>query len=108
LSGLLNTSFLQLNSFHENISYDLLLSKKGRASLIKHRQVSVSTRLMHTTGQKAIYLKKARSYSPSLIWDLYKGGKVVRSMYDKYRQINRFVELIDDAVKTSEARNGRW
>jgi SAM-dependent methyltransferase len=104
LSGLLNTSFLQLNSFHENISYDLLLSKKGRASLIKHpSSLRVDPSDAHNRTKSYLF-KEGTVIQPLIDMGIFtKEGKVVRSMYDKYRQINRFVELIDDAVKTSEA-----
>lgn len=88
-----------LNAFGES-EYSLTISKKGKI-LFSKRKPQNTKEVSHSHNREKNYILKSGEDLPALI-DMgifTKDGKVVNSMYDKYRQINRFVELIDDAVK---------
>ncbi|MCI5828173.1 MAG: SAM-dependent methyltransferase [Lachnospiraceae bacterium] len=101
LKEAMGTQFLQLNGWSEGKEHQLLMSKKGTVTYKK--KVIPNAARPQTTGshnRRKNYLLQEGSQIPPLI-DMgvfTKEGKVVHAMYDKFRQINRFIELIDDAV----------
>lgn len=87
-------SFRQLDFWSETKHYSLLISKKGKASLVTKN--GGATTQSHNR-QKNYILNEA---IPPLI-DLgifTKEGKIVNSMYDKFKQINRFTEIVSDVI----------
>lgn len=91
--------FRQLDAWSAESYYMLKISKKGKVSCIKKAADRGGAGIGGNNREKN-YLLKQDTYIPPLV-DLgvfTKDGRVVNSMYDKYRQINRFVELIDDVI----------
>lgn len=97
--------YQQVNAWSVNTEYTLLISKKGNCSFRRKTVNAENNTAAAVTGdahnRKKRYLLEEGTVIPPLV-DMgvfTQEGKVVRSMYDKYRQINRFIELIDDAVR---------
>lgn len=89
-----------LNAFGD-MEYSLTISKKGKILFSKRKPQNEKREVSQSHNREKNYILRSGEDLPALI-DMgifTKEGKVVSSMYDKYRQINRFVELIDDAVK---------
>lgn len=94
----------QMNVFTTEGEYGFKISKKGK--LLRNENKNNKTKLSAYEGQNRIknYILKEGTVIPPLV-DMgifTKDGKVVKSMYDKYKQINRFIEMVDDVLKEDE------
>ncbi len=90
----------QLELMHQEGRVHVLISKKGKMT-VKHSQAGCqapAADLSHNRSKK--YILNPEIKAPFLV-DLgvqTKEGKIVHSRYDKFRQINRFLEFIEDIL----------
>ncbi len=125
--------YSQLNVFGEEKQWDFKVTKKGKLlsnvhmrnkkqadsaivqmasggeneNTLSGKRISVEGAVLMPHNRKKNYLLQEGTVVPPLV-DLgifTKDGKVVRSMYDKYKQINRFLELVEDVVKDYPGKN---
>lgn len=98
----LQEDFSQLNAFDDNYEYSILVSKKGKTSFIKKKLDNISNNQIQTDKNnrtKNYILKEGEIIPPLVDMGIFtKEGKVVKSMYDKFKQINRFIEIVDDVI----------
>ena len=78
----------------------VLVSKKGKMTVKFKQQARIITQKTLEHNRKKQYLLPEGTPVPFLV-DLgvmTKEGQIVHSRYDKYRQINRFLEFIEDIL----------
>lgn len=109
-------AYLQVNAWDTEKEHILLLSKKGKITyktkksphIGQDKTMQVPEGKAQTADfsyedhnrQKNYILKEGQVIPPLVDMGVFtKEGKVVKSMYDKFRQINRFIEMIDDGIR---------
>lgn len=94
----------QLNLFSVDREYSYRVTAKGR--LLKN--ITKRRDTIRPAIEKAVAHNRTKNYilgentiiPPLVDMGIFtKEGRVVKSMYDKYKQINRFVEMVDDILK---------
>ena len=92
--------FKQFNFFGTEYEFALKISKSGDLFFTKSRVKKVVNVTNTNNRIKNYIFKEGEIIEPLIDMGIFtQEGKVVRSMYDKYKQINRFIELIDDYIK---------
>lgn len=100
----LGIHFFQMNVWDAQREYQMMISKKGKVHVTEKNCTKSAPKEQTEHNRKKQYLiHEGEMIEPLVDMGIFtKEGKIVHSMYDKYRQINRFVELVDDAVKNRE------
>ena len=95
--------YRQVNGISATEEHIILISKKGSCNYKVKKtatdQVVLSQKQTGHNRKKNYILEEGMNIAPLVDMGVFtKDGKVVNSMYDKYKQINRFIEIIDDEV----------
>ncbi len=96
--------FRQLQIATEQENYTVLVSKKGKVTIQKkkNKDGKKATEMTHNRTKK--YILQEGMQVPFLqdLGVMTSEGKIVRSRFDKFRQINRFLEFIEDILPKLE------
>ena len=96
-------NYKQLNGWSEKTTFDMKISKKGKILLSKSKTNNTKLSNKSHNKEKNYILKEGTIIKPLIDLGVFtKEGKVVNSKYDKYKQINRFIEIIDDEIKKKD------
>jgi SAM-dependent methyltransferase len=98
-----SSNYKQVAAWSNVATFDLRISKKGKVHLGKKESDNVKPASKGHNKEKNYILKEGMIIDPLIDLGIFtKEGKVVNSKYDKYKQINRFVEIIDDEIKKND------
>lgn len=102
LENTIQDHYLQVNAFSSEREHCILLSKKGtctyRETVMPAESRAAAVREEHNRKKQYI-LEEGKPITPLVDMGVFtREGKVVRSMYDKFRQINRFLEILEDEL----------
>lgn len=106
---LIENRFRQVNGMtvaHEHI---ILISKKGACSYkVRKNAADTDKGAANQEGhnrKKNYILEEGMHIEPLTDMGIFtKDGKVVKSMYDKYKQINRFIEILNDEISNLQLK----
>lgn len=93
--------YRQVNGESTLSKWQMLLSKKGKITLKEQFTATPDNQVDLSHNRKKSYLLDNGTPIPFLValGVMTEDGKIVKRRYDKFKQINRFVEMVDDVVQ---------
>ena len=106
-SSIIFSNYKQINALSYKNEHIVLVSKKG---VCNYKVKALGESAIYKSGdshnrQKNYLLKEGKVILPLVDMGIFTPeGKIVNSMYSKYKQINRFLEIIDDELSKNSKK----
>ncbi|MGN0183457.1 MAG: class I SAM-dependent methyltransferase [Candidatus Ornithomonoglobus sp.] len=98
--------YMQLNAWTNGVEHIVLVSKKGHVTYKKKQSSECCLKPIAHNRKKQYLIEEGTIVPPLVDMGIFTSdGKIVRTMYDKFRQINRFIELINDEIKNRDYKS---
>jgi SAM-dependent methyltransferase len=106
---LLETDFRQGYFFTPKADWQVLVSKKGVWKVLRHPPSRAAQELKGGHDRPKKYLLQTGTPYPFLVelGVMNAAGKVLAKRYHKFRQLNRYLEIVQDCLPYLEERRGR-
>ncbi|MDE6210276.1 MAG: SAM-dependent methyltransferase [Lachnospiraceae bacterium] len=96
----LQENFKQALIKTESYTYSVLISKKGQVTTKKKKETEKKAPILIHNRVKKYLLQEGKPVDFLVYLNVMnKDGFVLKNKYDKFRQINRFLEFVDDIVE---------
>ncbi len=98
--NLLTNDFKQADIFSNGYDYSIKISKKNKILINRKKNDLEKIVVKKQNKEKSYLLKEGLFIEP--LYDLNiinQDGKINKAMYDKFKQINRYLEMIEDSIK---------
>ncbi|SKC85565.1 class I SAM-dependent methyltransferase [Maledivibacter halophilus] len=98
LDNLIQLYFKQIVIYTTDADYQILISKKGKVKILKKSPTRKKEGLSH--NRKKNYILEENNPYDFLInlGVMNKEGRVLPKKYDKFKQLNRFLEMVSDCI----------
>lgn len=102
ITELLSENFLQAIFFTKKADYQILISKKGKVKILKNKPTKKEINLSHNIKKDYIIEDGKPCDFLIRLGVMNEKGKVFSRRYDKFRQINRFLEMVADVIPSMD------
>ncbi len=99
----LMSTFNQLNAWSDGFEYSLRKTKKGKFLFFEKKTSSSPVKRISHNRKKKYIFEEGVFVKPLYDMGIMKlDGSIVKSKYNKFKQINRYLEIINDLIKKDD------